>query len=202
VETTPPSSSTIPSFNDETRGAALPFRFQQTGQVCLAVKRFYVSERCSGAFIDAFSREVNRIVVGNGLDSAATMGPLHTREARDRAPALVGTAKKRGARIETMGTVRDSDIFDKGHFMRPVITTDIADDDPLVAEEQFCPAVPILDLDDAVNRANATRYGLGGSVWGKDTSLALDVASRLAAGTVFVNTHGITSINRNAPMGV
>ena len=71
-------------------------------------------------------------------------------------------------------------------------------------EEQFCPAIPIVtydDLDDAIARANDTIYGLGASVWGRDTDRALDVGSRLESGTVWVNTHGTDNLNRMAPYG-
>jgi acyl-CoA reductase-like NAD-dependent aldehyde dehydrogenase len=82
--------------------------------------------------------------------------------------------------------------------------TEIADDAPLMVEEQFCPAIPIAryrDIEDALVRANATIYGLGGSVWSKDVEQAAMLARRIRAGTVFVNTHGTQSVNRKAPYG-
>jgi acyl-CoA reductase-like NAD-dependent aldehyde dehydrogenase len=71
-------------------------------------------------------------------------------------------------------------------------------------EEQFCPAIPITtyrDLDDAVSRANDTYFGLCASVWSGNVDRALSVARQMEAGTVFVNSHGVTSINRRAPYG-
>jgi acyl-CoA reductase-like NAD-dependent aldehyde dehydrogenase len=88
--------------------------------------------------------------------------------------------------------------------MQPTIVTDVADDAPLMTEEQFCPALPVAsydDLDEAVAHANGTVYGLGGSVWGKDVERAMAVARRIQAGTVWVNTHGTQAINRRAPYG-
>ena len=95
-------------------------------------------------------------------------------------------------------------VFADGYFMRPMIVTDVPEDTRLVAEEQFCPAIPVLryhDLDEAVARANNSIFGLGGSVWGCDIKRATAVAARLDAGTVFVNTHGTNAVNRKAPYG-
>jgi acyl-CoA reductase-like NAD-dependent aldehyde dehydrogenase len=73
-----------------------------------------------------------------------------------------------------------------------------------MAEEQFCPVIPVAtytNIDDAIKRANATTYGLGGSVWSRDVEKAMGLARRIEAGTVFVNTHGTQSVNRKAPYG-
>ena len=94
--------------------------------------------------------------------------------------------------------------FKRGHFMRPTIVTGLADDALLMTEEQFCPAIPIAtytDIEDAMQRANATTFGLGGSVWSRNIEQAIILARRLEAGTVFVNTHGTQSVNRKAPYG-
>lgn len=79
-----------------------------------------------------------------------------------------------------------------GYFIAPTIVRDLAEDSRLVREEQFGPVLPVLryaDLDDAIARANRTHYGLAASVWGRDTARAEAAAQRLAAGTVWVNTH-------------
>ena len=89
-------------------------------------------------------------------------------------------------------------------FLPPMIATNVAEDSRLMREEQFCPLLPIVtykNLDDAIARANDTIYGLGGSVWSKNVDAALDVARRIEAGSVFVNTHGTESVNRRAPYG-
>jgi acyl-CoA reductase-like NAD-dependent aldehyde dehydrogenase len=90
--------------------------------------------------------------------------------------------------------------------MRPTVVTDIADDAPLMAEEQFCPAIPVTittyeTLEDAIARANNTQFGLGASVWSRDTEKALDVARKIEAGQVWINTHGVLAINHLAPYG-
>jgi acyl-CoA reductase-like NAD-dependent aldehyde dehydrogenase len=178
--------------------------YRMTGQVCMAIKRIYVPESIKAKFLDAFTRTVDKIIVGDGLDATVTMGPMHTARALDRARSLVADAARRGANVEILGQVPDKAGFGRGHFMQPTVVSDIAEDAPLMAEEQFCPAVPVAtyrDVDDAIARANATIYGFGGSIWSRDIARATDLARQLHAGTVFVNTHGTESVNRKLPYG-
>jgi acyl-CoA reductase-like NAD-dependent aldehyde dehydrogenase len=178
--------------------------FRMAGQVCMAIKRIYVPASLKEAFIEAFAKSMDRIVVGDGLRPGVTMGCVHNRTGLDRAQALIADARSRGAKVIEGGRIDDEETFRQGHFLRPTLVSDISDDAPLVAEEQFCPVIPVLtysDLDDAVTRANDTVFGLGGSVWGRDIDRAAQVAWRLQAGTVFVNTHGTENVNRSAPYG-
>lgn len=178
--------------------------YRMTGQVCMAIKRIYVPESIEGKFLDAFARTVDKIVVGDGLDATVTMGPMHTARALDRAQTIVADAVRRSAKVQVLGQVPDKAAFRRGHFMQPTVVSGIADDAPLMAEEQFCPAVPVAtyrDVDDAIARANATIYGFGGSVWSRNIGRASDLARHLHAGTVFVNAHGTESVNRKLPYG-
>lgn len=184
------------------RMAAVVFRM--TGQVCMAIKRVYVPESLHDRFVAAFAAAMDRITVGDGLAPGVTMGPLHTAAARRRATALVEDAERRGGEVHRLGRVHEDALFHEGHFVQPTLVTEIGDDAPLVAEEQFCPVLPVLrygDVEEAVHRANSTIFGLGGSVWGRDVARSASVAVRLQAGTVFVNTHGTNSVNRRAPYG-
>ena len=178
--------------------------YRMTGQVCMAIKRIYTPESIKDKFLEAFTRTVDKIVVGDGLDTTVTMGPMHTARALERAQGIVADAASRGAKVQILGQVPDEAVFGHGHFMRPTVVSDIADDAPLIAEEQFCPVVPVStyrDVDDAITRANATIYGFGGSIWSRDIARASNLARRLQAGTVFVNTHGTESVNRKLPYG-
>lgn len=177
---------------------------RMTGQVCMAIKRIYVSDAVHDDFVRRFAAVLDRSVIGDGLKPAVTMGPLHTRAALLRAQAILEDARQRGARIQALGQVDDAATFERGHFLRPTLVTGLDDHARLVVEEQFCPAIPVLryrELDDAIARANDTSFGLGASVWGSDTDAAASVAWRLQAGTVFVNTHGTNAVNRKAPYG-
>jgi acyl-CoA reductase-like NAD-dependent aldehyde dehydrogenase len=178
--------------------------FQMTGQVCMAIKRIYVPTRRRVEFLDSFCKAAQSLVVGDGLEPAVTMGPLHTQKAQVRAKGLVEDAARRGAKVKELGRIDNDATFAGGYFMRPVVVTDIPDDAPLMTEEQFCPAVPVAtydDLDDAIARANRSVYGLSGSVWSGDVDRALDVARKLEAGQVWVNSHGAHAINHLAPYG-
>jgi acyl-CoA reductase-like NAD-dependent aldehyde dehydrogenase len=170
----------------------------------MAIKRIYVPARRRDEFMDAFSQAAESLVVGDGLEPAVTMGPLHTRTAQVRAKGLLDDAVRRGADVRNLGRIDNEATFAGGYFMRPVAVTGVPDDAPLMTEEQFCPAIPVAtydDLDDAIARANRSIYGLGGSVWGGDLNRAIQVAGRVEAGQVWVNTHGVHAINHLAPYG-
>jgi acyl-CoA reductase-like NAD-dependent aldehyde dehydrogenase len=178
--------------------------FQMTGQVCMAIKRIYVPTRRRGEFLDSFCEAARSLVVGDGLEPAVTMGPLHTQKAQARAKGLVEDAARRGAKVKDLGRIDNEAAFAGGYFMRPVVVTDIPEDAPLMTEEQFCPAIPVAtydDLDDAIARANRSVYGLSGSVWSGDVDRALGVARKLEAGQVWINSHGVHAINHLAPYG-
>ncbi len=191
-------------LGDESMARMARAVYRMTGQVCMAIKRVYVPESIADKFVDAFSAQVNKLVVGDGLAEGVGMGPMHTARALERAEALLAETEKSGAEVTRLGTLRDEAKTKQGHFMAPMIATNVAEDSRLMREEQFCPLLPIAtykNLDDAIARANDTIYGLGGSVWSKNVDAALDVARRIEAGSVFVNTHGTESVNRRAPYG-
>lgn len=178
--------------------------FAATGQVCMAIKRIYVPESLVQKFVDAFSKTVDRYVVGDGLEPGVTMGPMHTRKGRDDAVALIEDCEKRGATVHRLGGIHNQAAFERGYFVRPAVVTEIKDDAPLMVEEQFCPAIPVTtyqDVGEAISRANDTYFGLCASVWSQNVERALKVARQMEAGTIFVNSHGVASVNRRAPYG-
>jgi acyl-CoA reductase-like NAD-dependent aldehyde dehydrogenase len=178
--------------------------FQLTGQVCMAIKRIYVPKKRADEFISAFSGAADRIVVGDGLEPGVTMGPLHTRVAREKADGIIADAAARGGEVRTLGKIDNEATFKRGYFMQPTIVTGVPEESRLVAEEQFCAAIPIAiydDLDSAIEWANKSVFGLGASVWSCDTDRAVEVARRIEAGQVWINAHGVPSINHLAPYG-
>ncbi|VCU70990.1 Glutarate-semialdehyde dehydrogenase DavD [Pigmentiphaga humi] len=178
--------------------------FMMSGQVCMAIKRYYVHRSRKDEFLEKFSAAIDELVVGDGLLPQVTLGPLHSKAGLSRARELVLDAETRGASVSELGTVLDAGVFDDGYFMRPTLVTDLADDARLVMEEQFCPAVPVGtfdSIDEAIGRSNATCFGLGGSVWGRDVEEAIEVARRIESGQVWINSHGILAINHRAPYG-
>jgi acyl-CoA reductase-like NAD-dependent aldehyde dehydrogenase len=165
--------------------------FINTGQTCAALKRLYVHDDVYEAVCDALVDIARAMPMGVGLDERNVLGPLQNRQQFDIVDALVESAKASGARV-LLGGEPDRD--QPGHFYPTTLIADIADDAPLVAEEQFGPALPIIryrDLDEAVAMANGVEVGLGASVWSSDRERARAVAARLEAGTVWINSHGV-----------
>ena len=127
---------------------------------------------------------------GAGLDEGNALGPLQNQMQWNVVNRLVEDAKARGARVVMGG---DPDASQPGYFYPKTLIADIDNDAPLVQEEQFGPALPIIrytDLEQAVAWANGVDVGLGASVWSADRDRAKEIAARLEAGTVWVNGHG------------
>ncbi len=177
--------------------------FRRAGQVCYAVKRVYVPERRAAAFTDALLAAVDRIVVGYGLDPESTMGPVIAADARDRIDAWAAATRDAGREVREAGELRADPAT--GHYLRPRVVLDAAPDDEIVRVEQFGPLLPIVavaDADAAVAAANASDFGLGGSVWSTDEDRAVAVAERLECGVAFVNAHVLSAAAfRTVPFG-
>jgi acyl-CoA reductase-like NAD-dependent aldehyde dehydrogenase len=166
--------------------------FVNTGQVCMAIKRIYAHEKIYDALCEALVEEAKNAKVGNGLDPDTQLGPLQNKMQYEKVIAILEDTKRQGATILCGGEVPKG----PGYFLPPTLVTDIDENSRLVREEQFGPIVPILkysDLEDAIRRANDTRYGLSGSVWTKDTKRGKEIAARLEVGTAWVNQHRATS---------
>ena len=191
-------------FDPPTMRSMLNATFQMTGQVCMAIKRVYVPATRRDEFMQCFCKAAESIVVGDGLEPAVNMGPLHTRKAQLRAQGLLDDAIRRGAHVVNLGAIDNETTFSGGYFMRPVAVTGIVDEAPLMTEEQFCPAIPVAtydDVEEVVTRANQSIYGLSGSVWSRNVDRAMAIASRIEAGQVWINSHGVHAINHLAPYG-
>jgi acyl-CoA reductase-like NAD-dependent aldehyde dehydrogenase len=162
--------------------------FFNTGQACALPKRIFAPADRYDEVVEAFAAAAGAMTVGPPSDPAAQLGPLSTRPQFERVKELAQDAVRRGARVAAGGHPGPG----PGFFFEPTILADISDSAPVVAEEQFGPVLPILSyttVDEAVERANDTRFGLCGSAWGTDLERATAVAERLECGTTFVNTH-------------
>ncbi len=162
-----------------------------SGQVCMAIKRIYVHASIHDALVAALTAEAGKARLGDGLDPATTLGPIQNRRQFERVCELKDDARAHGHLEEGQPGPAGG-----GYFVSPTIVTGLAEDDRLVAEEQFGPVFPVLrftDVEDAIARANDTRYGLSGSVWSRDLQRAQQIAARLEVGTAWVNQHRITA---------
>jgi len=157
------------------------------GQICVAIKRAYVPASMYEDFCDELATLANAAVVDDGAKQGTTVGPIQNRMQFEKVKALLEDAKARGT------VIAGGEALDRpGYFMPPTIVRDLDDDAPLVREEQFGPVLPVIkysDASDAVARANASDYGLGGSIWAKDSDKAWDLAAGMDSGTVWINKH-------------
>jgi acyl-CoA reductase-like NAD-dependent aldehyde dehydrogenase len=171
--------------------------FQNNGQVCIAMKRLYVHESIYDEMCNELATLANNAVVGDGLQQGTQLGPLQNRMQYEKVKELLNDTKKHG-KIIAGGEVPDQ----AGYFIKPTIVRDVSDGTRIVDEEQFGPILPVIkykDTEDALARANASPYGLGGSVWSKDPDRAYAIANRMASGTVWVSKHA--DLAPNIPFG-
>lgn len=161
--------------------------FGNNGQICIAIKRVYAHENVYDRLCDALAKLADDAIIGDGLEQGTQMGPLQNKMQYEKVQEFLEDGKKNG-KVIAGGVVEDR----KGYFIRPTIIRDIQEGSRLVDEEQFGPVLPVIkfsDVDDVVERANDTDYGLGGSVWSASTDRAYDIATRFESGTVWVNKH-------------
>ncbi|WP_408932312.1 aldehyde dehydrogenase family protein [Corynebacterium sp. YSMAA1_1_D6] len=173
--------------------------FINTGQTCAAMKRVYVPESLYDAVCEALVEVAKASPMGVGLEEENVLGPLQNKQQFDIVDKLVKAAKDSGARVLLGG---DPDYDAPGYFYPTTLVADIDPDNPLVVEEQFGPALPIVkytDLEWAIEQANKLDVGLGSSVWSSNRERALEVASRLEAGTTWINAHG--AVDPRVPFG-
>lgn len=173
--------------------------FLNTGQTCAALKRLYVHDDIYDAVCDELVAVAKQMPMGNGLDENNVLGPLQNKAQYDVVATLVEAAKASGARVLLGGNPVTSQ---PGYFYPTTLVADIDNDNPLVAEEQFGPALPIIrysSIDEAVEKANGLDVGLGASVWSPNLEAAREVAARIQAGTVWINRHG--AVDPRIPFG-
>lgn len=179
--------------------------FATAGQVCMAAKRIYVPRARLDRFVERYVAAAARgLRLGDPLAAGTTVGPVISAQAADRIRGLIAGSRAHGGTAVELGTVQTGLDMDGGHFVRPTLVLGLREDAPLVCEEQFGPALPVLayeDEDDLVQRVNAGPYGLAASVWSGDESRAFELAARLDAGFRFVNTHNRTGMALRAAFG-
>ena len=164
--------------------------FVNTGQTCAALKRLYVHEDVYDDVVAELSAVAGAMPMGIGTDENNVLGPLQNKAQYDIVERLVEAAKASGAKITVGG---NPDKSKPGFFYPATIAADISNDNPLVQEEQFGPALPVVKyskLEDAIAMANGLDVGLGASVWSSDPKKAREVAAQMEAGTVWINSHG------------
>jgi succinate-semialdehyde dehydrogenase / glutarate-semialdehyde dehydrogenase len=187
---------------DRTAEGAVRACFSSSGQLCISIERMYVADSVYEAFMAKFLAAVRAMSIGAGYDFAHQMGTLTATEQVDATRHHVDDAVEKGATVLTGGRHRP----DLGpYFFEPTVLTDVDERMECHSEETFGPVVSVYRVasdDEAVERANDTRYGLNASVWSRSPRRGREVASRLRAGTVNVNEAFAAAWGSiDAPMG-
>jgi phenylacetaldehyde dehydrogenase len=170
-------------------GASMAIFFNQ-GQCCCAGSRLFVEKKVFDKVVDGISLAASKIRVRPGLDPESDLGPLVSEEQLNRVCGYLESGIKEGAKA-TAGGSRDGD---KGYFVKPTVLVNTNDNMKVVKEEIFGPVVtatPFSDMNEIINRANDTVYGLAAGVWTRDVKKAHAVASKLKAGTVWINCYNV-----------
>ena len=172
-------------------GAIGGMNFGWQGQSCGSTSRLFLHEDVHDAFLDAMVRRLEAMRIGDPLDEATQIGPMNNRAQVDKTEGFVAAARKEGARLVTGGGPAAG--FDKGFWYRPTVFADVTPEMTLARNEVFGPVLAVFrwsDLDAALEIANGLEYGLSGSIWTRDISVALTTARRIRSGYVWINGVG------------
>ena len=171
--------------------AALVSRFRNCGQVCMSVKRLYVQEGKYARFVEKIAERVRKITIGDGLQKESKMGPLHSRNQKEKIKDQLEDAMDKGAKLLSGGKEPSGAELSSGYFYYPTLVENVDTRSKLIQEEVFGPVLPIFSFStiaEAIELANDSPYGLGSSIWTKDLDLAMTAASKIIAGTTWINS--------------
>jgi phenylacetaldehyde dehydrogenase len=179
-------------------GGASNAIFFNHGQVCCAGSRLYAHRSVFDQMVEGISGAAKSIKLGPGLDSQTQMGPLVSKEQRDRVLGYIESGKKQGASVVVGGGAPSSD----GYYVEPTVLVNVKPEMRVVREEIFGPVLVAQRFDDVneiAQLANDTEFGLAASVWSKDLSTVQRIVPKIRAGTVWVNCHNF--LDPNMPFG-
>jgi len=183
---------------EEAARMAVRARYQNSGQSCIAAKRFLVVEYVFDEFLRRFASDVSALRVGDPLDRNTQVGPLARRDLVDALDRQVRDSISMGAKV-VVGGHRMSG---PGYFYEPTILTEVTRDMPVYREETFGPVAAVIrvrDADEAIRMANDTTYGLGANLWTRNLERARRLAREIEVGSVFIN--GMVASDPRLPFG-
>jgi succinate-semialdehyde dehydrogenase/glutarate-semialdehyde dehydrogenase len=169
-----------------------------SGQSCIAAKRFIVVEDVAERFEERFSEAVAALKVGDPTDRTTQIGPLARADLRDALRSQVERSVAQGAKVALGGESREG----RGYFYDPTVLTGVTPEMPAFREETFGPVAAVIrarDVDEAIALANDSAYGLGASLWTRDVERGQELARRIEAGSVFIN--GMVASDPRLPFG-
>lgn len=161
-------------------------RFTNTGQSCICSKRFIVADAVFDAFSEAFSARASKLVMGDPMQAETELGTIARADLRDALASQVEQTLSKGGDMALAGGAMEG----AGYFYSPTVLVNVPEDSVAAREELFGPVATLFrarDVDEAIARANETRFGLGASLWTADLDRAEKLTARIEAGAVFVN---------------
>jgi aldehyde dehydrogenase (NAD+) len=180
-------------MNQAVEGSHFALFFNQ-GQCCCAGSRLFVEEKAYNDFVQRSVERAQKRTVGDPFDAKTEQGPQVDRDQFDNVMSYIDAGKREGAKLMCGG--------DRGYFVAPTVFADVQDEMKIAQEEIFGPVmniIPFKSIDDVVDRANRTMYGLAAAVWTRDIPKAHAVANGVRAGTVWVNCYDV--FDAAAPFG-
>jgi len=172
--------------------------FFNHGQCCCAGSRVFVEQKIYDEFVDKSGERARKRTVGDPFDPKTEQGPQVDAAQFDKVMDYIGSGRKQGAKLVCGG----DRVGNKGYFIQPTVFADVDDNMKIAQEEIFGPVmsiIPFKGLDEVVDRANKTTYGLAAAVWTRDIQKALAVSNSVRAGTVWVNCYNV--LDTRAPFG-
>ncbi|AZN98484.1 aldehyde dehydrogenase family protein [Mesorhizobium sp. M9A.F.Ca.ET.002.03.1.2] len=166
--------------------------FANSGQICIAGSRLFVERSIHDDFVARLAAYAKGLRVGDGIDPATEIGPLVSEKQMQRVASYLEAGTAQGATLVTGGERLTEGALAAGHFVAPTVFAGVSDDMKIAREEIFGPiisALPFDTLDEAVERANNTPYGLAAGVFTRDIATAHRLSRRIRAGSVWVNTY-------------
>jgi betaine-aldehyde dehydrogenase len=176
--------------------------FLYSGQACESGTRLLLPDSLHDEFVERMLERTSTLTIGDPLDFETDIGPVISERQRDRILNYIDIGKSEGAIAACGGGKPSGDQFEKGWWVEPTIFTGVRNDMRIAREEIFGPVLSVIryrDVDEAVAIANDTEYGLSAGVWSSDTERAMDIASRLESGTVWINDWHM--VNSRFPFG-
>ncbi len=178
------------------KGAIMGIFFNQ-GQVCCAGSRLFLEKGIHDEFMSKLTDRVNKMKQGPGIEETTQIGPQVSKEQQERVLGYIDIAKKEGANVACGGDAPAGEL-EKGYFVKPTIFTKVHNDMRIAQEEVFGPVlavIPFEGVDNVAEQANKTTFGLSGAVWTSDVKKAHKLASRIKAGTIWVNTFNMLDVS-------
>nr|WP_323783158.1 aldehyde dehydrogenase family protein [Amylibacter sp.] len=166
--------------------------FANSGQICIAGSRLFVAREIHDEFMRRVADYASNLKIGQGIETDTDIGPIISARQADRIAGYLAAGPNEGAKVLAGGNRADSPALQGGHYIQPTVFGDVTDDMSIAREEIFGPvisALPFDTLDEVVERANATPYGLAAGIFSTHLGTAHKLAHRIKAGSVWVNMY-------------